>query len=478
MRPTALHITMAFCLLASFERPTHSEDAFLYGAMANLDSLSIETAYEYTERQNPAIASAWAKVRAVEGIELQNRSRLLPHAYFDYRAGFEGIEDEADEGDDLNSAEAHQLDFQIRQRIAEFGKTSDIEWERRRAQRAAVYEYENVLVEQWSILWRTYYSVIITRHQLAEHDSLLRVYSERLKTERERLDNGVARRTTVLTARLNQLEERERILQLQARELELVANLKEVLGAQRLSRKVVLTSSRGPFELREDSCVAAAVHRSTRLADLEKETENAKRRLDQWLWEFLPNMAVSAGIHRGPQSAEVEVGSDPRGSSNRRYAADLVGGYRLIDPKDTLYRIDESLFDYREKDLQYTAGIVVRFPVFQGGRRKGTRSELAARYDGARSEYLTAMARLEENVRSAFYQFELARRKLEIQQERVAIDRERYDLAQIQYDLSRITEDGLDAFREKLFRSQDAFFGQQFTVLEKENTLRRLIRIY
>ncbi len=478
MRPATLHIMATLCLFASFESPTHSEDVPLYGLDTNLDTLSIESAYEYTEKQNPAIAAAWASVRAAEGIELQNRSRLFPHAYFEYRGGFEGTEDDAGVGEDMQHAEAQQLDFRVRQRIAEFGKTTDAEWERRRAQRTAVYEYENVLMDQWSMLWRTYFAIRITRQQLTEHDSLLKVYSERLKSERERLDKGVARRTTVLTARLNRLEERERILQLQARELELVANLKEVLGARRLSRTVVLTSSRRLFTLSEDSCVAAAVHRSPSLADLEEEARNAKKRLDQWLWEFMPDMAVSAGVQRGPQSAGVEIGRGGSGTSNRRYAADLVGGYRLIDPDDTLYHTDESLFAYRDKDLRYTAGIVVQFPVFQGARRKGTRSEFASRYDEARSEYLTAVARLEEDVRSAFYRFELARRKLEIQQERVEIDRERYDLAQIQYELNRITEDGLDAFREKLFRSQDAFFSQQFTVLERENILRRLIRTY
>jgi hypothetical protein len=66
---------------------------------------------------------------------------------------------------------------------------------------------------------------------------------------------------------------------------------------------------------------------------------------------------------------------------------------------------------------------------------------------------------------------------LEIQKERVAIARERYSLAETQHELGRMSDEGLDAFRERLFDAQDAHFGQQFTVLAREEDLRALIRL-
>jgi outer membrane protein TolC len=136
-----------------------------------------------------------------------------------------------------------------------------------------------------------------------------------------------------------------------------------------------------------------------------------------------------------------------------------------------------TLFPRQDSTLRYTLKVMVRFPLFKGLKRRGTRIEAGAHYERARREAIARTHETEKRTRIAYARYETSRGILEVWRERVAIDRERYSLAVTQHELGRMSDEGLDAFRERLFRSQDAYFAKQFDVLEKEEELRRLTRM-
>jgi outer membrane protein TolC len=328
---------------------------------------------------------------------------------------------------------------------------------------------------------RNYFALRIIQDQLRQHDSLLAIYTEQLDNARERFSSGVSLKTHVLAARLNRLEEKERILGLRERERERLARLSELLGASRLIGPVVLTDTMHTMRIDEDSCVAEALRHSTAVADARQEAALAKRGLREWVWEFFPDVALSAGVRHESHELAVELGGSEHGDVRRQWAVDAVGTEHLLSAQDSVMAAERlygsRLFPGRDSTLRYTFNVMVRFPLFKGLKRRGTRIEAAARYEQARQEAIARTHDIEKRTRIAFARYELSRGILAVWRERVAIDRERYALALTQHELGRMSDEGLDAFRERLFSSQDSYFAKQFDVLEKQEELRVLTRM-
>jgi outer membrane protein TolC len=424
--------------------------------------LSLQECFQLARRHNADLRRAFSAVVATQGEEIESWGRFIPRLSLIYGQG---------EEDSSGIQKDESVRMEVRQRIAEFGRTTQEEFDRQDRERRAFYDQESEIANVFSSVRRTYFSLTIIDRQLASHDSLLAHYTERLGQAEDRLGQGIGLRTAVLTARLNQLEERERILRLQTDRRQTVARLKELLGLAVLPDGVILEPHEGVPLPHEDSCVVMALDRSTEIADKKAEVLQAGRALAQTGWDFvLGDISFSAGTYKGDRGVELQMSTD---AATRQWAVDAVGTQVLKEASG-----EGGFFTPRDTALRYTASVEVSLPVFQGARRQGDVIQRGATYSQARAEMIATTREIEKRTRDAYYDYELNRRHLAIQSERIAIDQERYALAETQYELGRMSDEGLDAFRERLFSSQDAYFAQEFRVLESEEHLRALIRLF
>lgn len=440
----------------------------LFGDAHIADSvLTLERCFVIAREHNADLRRAVAGVVETYGEKIQSRGRFLPRLDILYGWGkYKGTDTLG------NSVEPHDesLTLEVRQRVLEFGRTTDSELDRRDRERDALYERENTIVRVLSSIRRTYRSLRIIDRQLASHDSLLNHYAERQARAQDRLDKGIGLRTALLTARLNRLEERERILRLRTNRRERIAELKELLGLSELPQDVSLAPVVQRELPDEDSCVVLALESSTELDDRKAELLQAGQVLGQTGWDFvLDDISFTAGMYKGDRGAELELLSAGEEGSTRRWAVDAVGKRFIDEPNATFYTA-------RDTTLRYTAGIELAIPVFRGAKRHGTVIEKGAAYTKARADLIAKTREIERTTRDGYYGYLLSSKYLAIAEERIAIARERYDMAETQHELGRMSDDGLDDFRVRLFEAQDAFFEQQFEVLRAEEELRARIR--
>ena len=409
------------------------------------------------------------------GEKIESRGRFLPRLNLLYGR----YADMASRPDSSGTVPLDSVDVEhgdrsvaveVRQRVAEFGKTADSEYQREDRERDALYHRENTVVGVFSDIRRTFRSLLIIDEQLSSNDSLLQHYAGRVTRASDRLEKGIGLRTALLTAKMNQLGTRERILVLRADRRRRLSELKKHLGLKQIPSDVVLVEEPQPPLPTEDSCVVLALESSTEVADCKAEVIQAGKRLGQTGWDWvLDEITFSAGMAKGNQEASLELMSGGEGQT-RAWALDAVGRRYVHEPGGLR-------FATRDTVLRYTASIEITLPVFRGAKRHGTTIEAGARYTKARAELIDKTRETERSTRDAFYAYELSRQRLGIAGERVSIAQERYELAETQHELGRMSDEGLDAFRKDLFQAQNAFFGQQFDVLHREEDLRAETRV-
>lgn len=435
---------------------------------------SLQDCFAAAGRNNPAIARAAHRIEQTRGERISTRSRLLPHVNL-----FSAFEKTAprDSLDDVDGTEEGTMDIALRQTLLEFGPRTEEEYARLKRQRNALYGSEETIVRVYSAIRETYFSLMITREQLVQHDSLLALYTDKLQQTRGRLQQGVGLKSAVLTARLNRLEERDRILGLTTDAHVLRARLEELTGVVLPEEFPDYIERYEELALPEDSCVERAMQRSTAVADAKADADDYLARVREQLWSFAPEMRLAAGIeNKGARAGVALEGNHPDGVRQWRLGAE--GAYELVQSDSVIGYpgLEPSPFDLDDPTIRYTAHLAVQLPLFKGLRRHGERIRVKARYEEARSEVIAKVRELEKEVRTAYRELELSRAKRDIQRERVAIANERYSLAETQHELGKMDDDGLDSFREQLFTAQDRYFSMQFQVLEAEEKLRALIR--
>ncbi|MBD3239745.1 MAG: hypothetical protein GF331_04105 [Chitinivibrionales bacterium] len=465
MKPATTAIIIAIVLACGV---VHARRQILFGDADLADSvLTLERCFVIAREHNAELRRAVAGVVETYGEKIRSRGRFLPRLDILYGWGKYKLTDSIGH---IVDPRDESLTLEVRQRVIEFGRTTDAELDRRDRERQALYNRENTIVDVLSSIRRTYRSLQIIDRQLASHDSLLTHYAQRQARAQDRLDKGIGLRTALLTARLNRLEERERILRLRTNRREQIAELKELLGLSTLPLEVRLAPVEQDELPEEDSCVVLALENSTELADKKAELLQAGQVLGQTGWDFLlDDISFTAGMYKGDRGAELELITGGAEGSTRQWAIDAVGK-RYIDAPNG------SSFVPRDTTLRYTAAIELAIPAFRGAQRHATVIEKGAAYTKARADLIAKTREIERETRDAYYGYLLSSKYLAIAEERIAIARERYDMAETQHELGRMSDDGLDDFRVRLFESQDAFFEQQFEVLRTEEELRAHVR--
>jgi outer membrane protein TolC len=439
-------------------------------AAAPLCSLSLVQCFDLARSGNAALKATLDAIQMTKGEELSALSRLLPHLNIVYRRS---------KADSLNSsiADGQTLDMELRQRLGEFGQTTDAEYARLRNKRKAFYDHESEIIKDFSAIRVSYFSLRIIKDQLTTHDSLLVIYRDRLGQEQARLNNGVGHKPALLQARLNFLEERERIIELDRQRSGQLAALRQLLGWPAMSDSVNLSTPQLPLPLSADTCIALAMRNSVEIADARGEAELEKRRLIETGWTIAPDIHVTAGIQNGASSAALEL-SNNQPDSRHTWAIDAVGSRALASSGQApANQYDLQQYpNFTDTTTKYTASVAISFPVFKGLKRVGDAIQAGAAYNQARDVVLSKTHDLEKSVLTAFYDYRLSSEDLAIQKEKVEISRERYDLALTESEVGRISDVDVDIYRRDVFASQDNFFAKQFEVLTKEEVLRQLVR--
>jgi outer membrane protein TolC len=442
------------------------------GSSAVPCSLSLRQCFALAKDNNASLRSALAAVQVTKGENLVVLSRLLPHLNLLYEGAWQ---DSAGATNDLHDK---GLSLQLSQRVAEFGPTSESEYARLRGRRATLLANENTIVGVSSFIRTTYFTLRIIQDQLGQHDSLYGIYAVKLEQTESRLQQGVGHKFEAFAARLNCLDERERILDLRQKQHAQMARLKELLGFVRAPDSVRLTTTAVGLSLPIDSCIAFAMRNNTEVAEAQDEARLVKRHMLETGWELAPDLSISAGWQKDKTGAGLQL-SNSRPDAAHRWALDVVGTQRLVTPVNDPplgQPFSPSLSAYTDTALRYTAMITVEFPLLQGGKRVGQGIEEIARYEQARNDLIAKTRELERSILETYYGYQTILDQLKIQQERVAIDRERYSLAETMKEMGKLTEGEMDDFRSRVFSSQDAFFALQFRVLDAEENLRAQIR--
>lgn len=442
------------------------------------DTLSIEKACLLAAECNPKIKSALYAIKEQRGRAIASWSRLLPQVNLLFRNGWLGMMDTAAPGNKLDEPRNQSISLEVRQRIVEFGATNEEEFNRIMDQRHASFGYENQLAQTFSDLRNTYYSLAIIRNQRAQHDSLLVYYQDKLRNAQSRLESGVGYKNDVLTVRSNILDERGSILSLREQEKDKLANLKELLGVNRLPARLSVLGLPAPIEVSEDSCVLLTMETHYDIADKRLEADIARRKLLEKGWNLFPDIKMSVGIAKGDRSASIEAGSN-RADSRHTWAIDAVGTQKLATPDTAPSNFGvggDNLFPAIDPNLRYTAALAVDLPLFRGLRNLGEGLEAGAAYMRSRSDLLSKTAEIERQVRMAFIQYANSIERLTMQKERVEIAQERYELAEAQRELGKISEYEFEGFRLSLFQAREAYFRQQFETLGAGENLRKLVR--
>jgi outer membrane protein TolC len=438
--------------------------------VAPLCTLSLVHSFELARNGNAALKASVDAIQMTKGEELSALSRLLPHLNVVYRRS---------KADSLNSnfADDQTLDLELRQRLGEFGQTTDAEYARLRNKRKAFYGRESEIIKDFSAIRVSYFSLRIIKEQLATHDSLLALYRDKLGQEQARLNNGVGHKPALLQARLNFLEERERIIGLERQRTQQLAALRQLLGWPAMSDSVKLTTVPSPLPLSADTSIALAMRNSVEIADTRGEAELEKRKLIETGWTIAPDIHVTAGYQNGPSTAALEL-SNNQPDARHTWAVDAVGSRSLVSsgqPPANQYDLQQYP-NFTDTTTRYTASVAISLPIFKGLKRVGDAIQAGAAYNQARDIVLSKTHDLEKSVLSAYYDYQLSSEDLAIQKEKVDIARERYDLALTESEVGKISDVDVDIYRRGVFSSQDNFFAKQFEVLSKEETLRQLVR--
>jgi outer membrane protein TolC len=438
--------------------------------VSRFDTLSLEQCFELCRQNNPSLKAALAQLELTRGEKISAISRLLPHLDLIFRNNNSSLKDSS--GSITNSSD-QAMELILRQRIAEFGPSTYDAWARKQRERDALLASEDTAATVLSAIRKTYFTLQIMKEQILQHDSLLGLYTLKLEKENSRLSSGIGRKNAVLTARLNIVDEKERILSLESRMHTMRATLKQLCGLPSTDVPAVLPSDLLKISLGEDSCVAQAMDNNSRIAQLRFEVEIYKRQLLQAGWNFAPGISLNAGVRNGAVAGGLQLSSN-RFDSERRWSLDAVGSSTFFQ-SDSAFVSPDSFFS-ADRNLRYTVGLTVDLPIFRGLREVGELKEAGARYNKARNELLVTVRAFETALRSTWFEYQRSSRQLDLSRERVEIAQERYSMAETLLEMEKMSEEGYDNFRVQLFDAQDNFFGQQFQVLEAGENLRLLIR--
>jgi len=411
------------------------------------------------------------------GEKLITNSRFLPT--INLVSQYERLQ--AFEGED-RSRDASWTGATIRQTILEWGKDNPFDVTLRNDQRRALLDYENRVADVFSRVRRAFLVIRLKEQQIAARQELLKQFEAQAQTKQERMDAGnLSVKIEVLTARLNVLNTRVRINQLEREKFSRKTELLRLVGLPVGADRVEFTGTMDRFGLEGfdmEGMIRLALAQDSELAFREAVFAEQGRALQQLRYEYFPDLRFTGGY----QDESGRVGAEVRNDNGRgTWGLDVVGEPRIAGSSDSddgrlgLFGPGVSLDGPHPG---WFAGVQLGIPLVEGGARTGRAIKARANWRSARAAAEDRKDMVELAVRQGHMVLSEQKFQMDSAQENVNLEKERFQIEEELRDAGKITDDQLETFRTGFFAAQDSLFAQQEQLVQRQEDLRLSIRYF
>jgi len=420
-------------------------------------AFSLDDCLAFSLQYNDEIQARRSAIEGVGAQALLEHSRFLPQIVYSL------------ENESLHATGAegwtHEREHTLRadQLFLEFGKEDADDVALRADQRQALFSYENEVEDVLSTVRTKFFTVLMRQRQIAQRHELLKEFQARYKRVQRLEQDRRVLEVDVLTARLNVLNEEERINALQREMLRQKTDLLHYTGLPLEMLDAPLAGAWRPFAMQLEEAIRLALRRSTDIAQQRDVVAEQLRSARQALWAYAPDFSLEAGRNLRGESAGVQFGADDGTFGLAGFAERKIPS----EPPGTEYTEDEKYLN-----------LSLELPLFAGLERHADYLQERAKLDEERHDLRNRINLVEIGVRKAYQTLLERRKRLEIQEETVNISRERLRVQEKLKELGRISDNELETFRERYFRDQDSFFSQQIVVMEAQESLRAQMRYF
>ena len=209
------------------------------------------TALEFNDR----IQAGRASIRSLGGDELIANSRFLPSLSYDLSASVTE-----------NLGHGMMMGWAATLTLLEFGKDNPVDVALRTLQRQELFGYEEVVASVLSDVRLRFFTILLRQQQLAERGKLRDEFVARYKSMDSRLTVSRIKKTALLTAELNVLNEESRINALEKEIIRQKMDLLKAIGLPVEMTDFELVGEPAGFDMASDESVDKAFRRSTRIA--------------------------------------------------------------------------------------------------------------------------------------------------------------------------------------------------------------------
>ena len=429
--------------------------------------LTLEDCMRLAMTQNKDVLTAWHGIRETQlGDRLVTRSRLYPQLGFiwDYQKNHFGERENTRPESDVDNSAV----FQFSQRLFEFGKDIGSEVALRRAERNALYNFENTSRETLSSVRETFYTILLRQEQLVARRNLLGGFKSDYERKRKRLElkEATIDPFDVLSAELNVLEEEANVNTLEAEIAVSVYVLQQLMG-ESIGAHIELVGAQDQTVFDIGAAVRTALENSADLAQTREEVAEQKRVLREVIWEYLPDVTFGAGYRREGDEAGISI--DSVGSDT--WAVDLVGD---LNANKSDSRDDEF---FRSGDTDYFVDLEVSVPIFEGFRRVGVYNQERERLRQAELQLGKAQEEIERNVRGRYADMMRAAKNVDIARQQASISERKLEIKErFKEEIpAMVSDQEYETFRNNFFRDQDRYFDQQINFVSVREQLRQVM---
>jgi len=430
-------------------------------------TLTLEDCMRLAVTQNKDVLGAWHAIRGTQlGDRLVTRSRLYPQLGFvwDYQKDhYAGTPNASARSDVDNSAV-----FQFSQRLFEFGKDASSEVALRRAERQALYSFENTVRSVLSSVREGFYTILLRQEQLNIRYQVLQQFREIHDRKKKRFEGKEASIDPfdVLSAELSVLEEEANVNSLEA---DIAADnyaLQQLMG-EPIGEKISLQGEQDQTVFDVEAAVRTALENSPQLASGREEVAEQQRVLREVMWEYFPDVSFGAGYRREDDQAGISIGSVGSGT----WAADLAGDLHAnrSDSRDDEF--------YRSGDTDFYVDLEVSVPIFEGFRRVGVYNQERERLRQSELALGKEREQIEQNVRQQHANMMQQARNVAIARRSAAISQRRFEIQErLKEEIpAMVDENQFETFRRRFFDAQNSFFTKQISFVSARERLREMM---
>jgi len=443
------HAALAALLLCTSAAPCVAGDV----ATTGKDSLDLQRCLDAAMSRNRELIQARERIEEVNGDRVVVRSRLMPNVQL--TASYDALRTErlGETQDNLAS------ELLLQQRLFEFGPDAADEIALRSDLRSAVLDYQDKVYQIMSRVWEVFHIILLQDEQIALRRASKAAFDEILDRQEARFQKRLSSEGDKLTAELDVLEEELAINSLLRSQFRNKMELMRLIG-QPIGVELQLRGRLAAFQVDEADAVRVAVARNVQISLSEQLLDEQRRVVREIGWEYAPDLAVAAGLEDGRRRAGVSVDRE-----GRTWGVNMETGLALSEqdqPGDT----DEAT---------WSASVLARIPIFEGGARIGREALERARLRRLQAQLRDLRAGVELQVRQAYQSMLEEQEKLGLQDQRVVIARRRLEISQLLRDKGQGNEVQLEQVREQFFSAQDNLFRNQETYIARQAQLRRLM---